>query len=172
MVEYNIEGRSARAYLATPPGGAGPGVLVLHAWWGLTPFFKGVCDRLAAEGFVALAPDLYDGATAATIDEAKALIGQVDFDAVTHIVLGAVELLRAQAAAHGDRLGVVGFAMGAAWSLLLASVLAPGAVGAVVVFYGHDPSVETDDYARSGAAFLGHFALGAPWDPDDEVRRT
>jgi carboxymethylenebutenolidase len=45
-------------YLATPPGGKGPGVLVLHAWWGLNATFKGICDRLAEAGFVALAPDL------------------------------------------------------------------------------------------------------------------
>ena len=53
-------------YTASPPGGSGPGVLVLHAWWGLTPFFREYCDRLAAEGLVAFAPDLYAGATAHT----------------------------------------------------------------------------------------------------------
>ena len=56
-----------RAYLAVPEGGTGPGVLVLHAWWGLTPVFTGLCDRLAEAGFVALAPDLFEGQTASTV---------------------------------------------------------------------------------------------------------
>jgi dienelactone hydrolase len=47
-------------YVTVPDSGEGPGVLVLHAWWGLTPFFRRVCDRLAEAGFVALAPDLRD----------------------------------------------------------------------------------------------------------------
>ena len=69
-----IGSTSNRAYLAVPDGGAGPGVLVLHAWWGLTPVFTDVCDRLAAAGFVALAPSLFPGgATAATIAEAEVL---------------------------------------------------------------------------------------------------
>ena len=65
-------GKPLNAYLASPPGG-GPGVLVLPSWWGLKPFFKQVCDRLAEQGYVALAPDYYQGRIAHTIDEAKAL---------------------------------------------------------------------------------------------------
>jgi hypothetical protein len=61
MVEFDVDGRTVAGYLAVPEGGRGPGVIVLHAWWGLVPFFEGVCDRLAAEGFVALAPDRYAG---------------------------------------------------------------------------------------------------------------
>ena len=73
MLEFDINGKTVTGYLALPGRGHGPGVLVLHAWWGLTPFFKDVCERLAAEGFVALAPDRYGGPTAATIEEAEAL---------------------------------------------------------------------------------------------------
>ena len=77
-----------RAYLAVPEGGTGPGVLVLHAWWGLTPDFSGVCDRLAAAGFVALAPELYaGGATATTIAEAEALRDAHDAASV-HPIIG------------------------------------------------------------------------------------
>src|SRR4029077_2694938 len=61
-------------YLVAPTTGQGPGVLVLPAWWGLTPFFGEPCDRLADEGFVALAPDLHGGRTADKPDEAEALL--------------------------------------------------------------------------------------------------
>src|SRR5919107_4273223 len=76
MPEFEVGTRTAAGYLAVPQTGHGPGVLVLHAWWGLTPFFKNVCDRLASEGFVALAPDRYGGPTAATIKEAEDLLRQ------------------------------------------------------------------------------------------------
>jgi len=61
MEEFEVDGGTAAGYLGVPQRGHGPAVLVLHAWWGLTPFFKSVCDRLASEGFVALAPDRYGG---------------------------------------------------------------------------------------------------------------
>ncbi len=60
-------------YLALQEANAGPGVLVLHAWWGLNGFFKNLCQRLAREGFVAFAPDLYHGQTATTVEDAKRL---------------------------------------------------------------------------------------------------
>ena len=60
-------------YLVVPGQGKGPGVLVLHSWWGLNAFFRGFCDRLGREGFVVVAPDLYGGKVAATITEAKKL---------------------------------------------------------------------------------------------------
>src|SRR5262249_51783968 len=80
MGEWRLIGpASNRAYLALPNSGAGAGVLVLHAWWGLTSVFTDVCDRLAAAGFVALAPGLYpNGATAETIPEAEALVAAHD----------------------------------------------------------------------------------------------
>src|SRR5258705_10118901 len=65
-------------FLALPPTGKGPGVLVLHAWWGLNDTIRGVCDRLAGEGFVAFAPDLYHGKVADTIAGAEALGSIVD----------------------------------------------------------------------------------------------
>src|SRR5258706_8169668 len=76
MREFQADGRTISAYLAVPEHGSGPGVLVLHAWWGLTDVFKQVCDRLAREGFIALAPDLYHGKTTTSIDEAEELASE------------------------------------------------------------------------------------------------
>jgi dienelactone hydrolase len=72
------------SYFVAPAGGTAPGVLVLHAWWGLTPFLRGFCDRLAAGGLAVLAPDLYHGATAATIEEAKRLRGKLKQETAIH----------------------------------------------------------------------------------------
>src|SRR6266516_2822025 len=76
MREFLTDGRTISAYLAVPEHGSGPGVLVLHAWWGLNDFFKQVCDRLAREGFIALAPDLYHGKTTTSTDEAYQLASE------------------------------------------------------------------------------------------------
>ncbi len=80
MREFQADGRTISAYLAVPEHGSGPGVLVLHAWWGLTEPFRQVCDRLAEAGFVALAPDLYRGKTTASVEEAQALGAALDRD--------------------------------------------------------------------------------------------
>ena len=172
MVEYQVEDGTATAYLATPASGEGPGVLVLHAWWGLNDFFKGLCERLASEGFVALAPDLYRGKIASTIDEAEQLTSTLNSDETTRDVVGAVEYLRGHPAVRGDALGAIGFSMGAAWALLLSSAFTPDALAAVVLFYGNHAGIERNDYAKSRAAFLGHFAPEDEWEPFDEVRQT
>src|SRR5260370_8855314 len=80
MRAFQVDGRTISGYLAVPEQGSGPGVLVLHAWWGLTEPFRQVCDRLAEAGFVALAPDLYHGKTTASVEEAQALGEALDQD--------------------------------------------------------------------------------------------
>src|SRR5690606_41241085 len=73
-------------YLTLPDRGTGPGVLVLHSWWGLTPFFRGVCDRLAEAGFVALAPDLYGGRTTDDPDQPRTMLADADTDTALQLV--------------------------------------------------------------------------------------
>ena len=171
MPEFDINGRTVEGYLALPERGHGPGVLVLHAWWGLTPFFKGVCERLAAESFVAFAPDRYGGPTAATIEEAEALQQQREDPVSTEAALGAsVEFLSAHEAVVGEGLGALGFSAGAAWALLL-SVRKPDLIRAVIAFYGTGLWLESD-YPRARAAYLGHYAEVDEFEPVDEVRGT
>jgi carboxymethylenebutenolidase len=157
-----------RAYLALPDDGAGPGVLVLHAWWGLTPVFTGICDRLAAAGFVALAPGLFPGgATAATIAAAEVLRDAHDEAAseVEALVLAAVNRLRGLPQVRGERIGVVGFSLGASWAMHL-SQARPEEIGAAVVYYGSG----SGDYRAARAAYLGHFAELDDFEPLPEVR--
>jgi carboxymethylenebutenolidase len=150
-----------------PPSGSGPGVLVLHAWWGLNGFFVALCDRLAREGFVALAPDLYAGALATTIEEAERLrdAHDGDFEATKGKVLEALSILQQHPALQGRMVGTVGCSLGAYWSLLL-STQRPEDVSAVVLFYG----VGEGDFTAARAAYLGHFAENDAWEPLDQVR--
>ena len=157
-----------RAYLATPESGTGPGVLVLHAWWGLTEVFTDACDRLAAAGFVALAPDLYaNGATTDSIAEAEQLIsGHDSAPGETKAALqAAVDYLLDSAAVTGKMIGAIGFSMGAYWALQL-SQTRPDAVSAVVSFYGTDDG----DYVTAQAAYLVHFAEQDDYEPLEAVQ--
>ena len=157
-----------RAYLAMPERGTGAGVLVLHAWWGLTSVFTDVCDRLAAEGYVALAPGLYpDGATTASIAEAEALVSAHDRapEEAQAVVQAAVEQLRGLPTVTGAQIGVIGFSMGAYWALQL-SQTRPDDISAVVAVYGTDDG----DYRTARAAYLGHFAENDDFEPLESVR--
>jgi carboxymethylenebutenolidase len=156
-----------RAYLARPAGGSGPGVLVLHAWWGLTPIFTQVCDDLAAQGYVALAPSLFaGGATADTIPEAEALRDAQDETAVVRpVLLASASLLRTLPGVNPSPLSVIGFSLGAYWAFQL-SQARPEDVGSVVVFYGAGEG----DFRETQAAYLGHFAEQDPYEDLGYVR--
>jgi carboxymethylenebutenolidase len=166
MITFAANDRTGKGYLALPKQENGPGVLVLHAWWGLTPFFEELCERLARAGFVAFAPDLYQGRTAATIDEAEALLNQRDMEAMQAIAEGALAYLRAHSAVRGAGVTALGFSMGAAWAAELASS-APADIKAVVLFYG---AVDAD-FAQAQATYLGHFGENDDFEPLDGVRQ-
>jgi carboxymethylenebutenolidase len=151
-------------YVIVPDEGSGPGILVLHAWWGLTPFFKGLCDRLADNGFVALAPDLFGGKTTRDPEVAKALLADADMDATLDLVRSSLLTLRGMPATPDAPVGVLGFSMGASWALWLAGRM-PEVVDATTVFYGS----QSIDMAPARSAFLGHFAETDPWVADDEL---
>jgi carboxymethylenebutenolidase len=144
-------------------------VVVLHAWWGLTQPFQRVCDRLAQAGFVALAPDLYHGKTAATVEEAEALAHALlqEQERVSGDLAGAVQVLRQHVAtppAGGrGKLAVAGFSMGGAYALEL-SVKEAEEIAAVVTFYCAYTGL---DYSRARAAYLCHFAENDPFDPPE-----
>src|SRR5438874_6497163 len=166
MREFQADGRTISAYLAVPEHGSGPGVVVLHAWWGLTEPFRQVCDRLAEAGFVALAPDLYRGKTTASIEEAQALGEALDQDEerVRGDIAAAVQFLRQHTATHQadgrGKLALVGFSLGGAYALDM-SVRMSQEIAAVVTFYASYPGL---DYSRASAAYLCHFAEDDPFE--------
>ena len=152
-------------FLAVPPTGKGPGILVLHAWWGLNNTIKGVCDRLAGEGFVAFAPDLYHGKVADTIPDAEALGGAVD---ANHLqakaeIADATKFLSERAAQAERGLAAIGFSLGAYYALHL-SAADPEHIRSVVIFYGTQGDFFSD-FSSSKADYLGHFAENDEYEP-------
>lgn len=165
---FDVNGKPVKGYLSLPSQAEAPGVIVLHAWWGLNPVFKNLCDRLAAEGFVAFAPDLNDGKVARTIDEAKQLMPENE-EAQRHPIVAATpDFLLDRPEVRKEPLSVIGFSMGAAWSLVLASER-PKDIGKVVLFYGN---YEGMDFSKIQASILGHFAEADEWEPLEGVRAT
>ncbi len=157
-----------QSYLAIPSTGKGPGVLVLHAWWGLNDFFRDLCDRLAQEGFVALAPDLFSGKINRTIAEAEQHLSEFNEEQVAPpIVLSAVEDLHKHPAVTGNGLAAIGFSLGAYWALWLAQQK-PESMRAVTLFYGTNGG--GGDFQQSKAVFLGHFAETDPYETVETIQ--
>jgi carboxymethylenebutenolidase len=153
MVDFPSNGGKTAGYLATPKDGKGPGVVVIQEWWGLVGHIKNVCDRFAAEGFSALAPDLYHGQTASEPDAAGKLFMALNIAQAEKDLRGAAKYLAAQSSTA--KLGAVGFCMGGQLALF-AGTVNPN-VGAVVDFYGIHPNVKPD-YTKLGGPVLGLFA--------------
>lgn len=156
MIEFPSNGSSEQGYLATPAAGSGPGIVVIQEWWGLVEHIKDVCDRFAAEGFVALAPDLYHGTKVSEPDEAGKAMMAMRLDEAARDMSGAVDAVAERS--EGSRVGVVGFCMGGGLALVLAAQR-PDAVAAVVPFYGAIPwEGMKPDYGAITGAVLGHYA--------------
>jgi carboxymethylenebutenolidase len=152
-VSFKANGTTTPGYLARPAQ-PGPGVVVIQEWWGLVPQIERVADRLAGEGFVALAPDLYHGRTTKSPDEAGKLMMSLRIDEAARDLAGAIEYLKALPGIAGSSVGTVGFCMGGALSLFAATT--NDDVGACVVFYGIHPNIKPDLTALR-APVLGFF---------------
>jgi carboxymethylenebutenolidase len=153
-------------YLAVPPNGSGPGVLLLHAWWGLNETMKDYCDKLAETGFVTFAPDLYHGKVADTVEDAEALGGALDknYLQAKAEIKDAAQFLNERAGAARAGLAVIGFSLGAYYALDLANA-EPELIHSVVLFYG----TGEDEHSQSKAAYLGHYAENDPFEPQSNV---
>lgn len=165
---FASNGGTAHGYLALPPSGSGPGVLVIQEWWGLDDHIAGVTDRLASEGFVALAPDLYGGRVAHDADEAGRLMGELPVDQAARDLAGAVDLLLGHEAVTSSTVGAVGFCMGGGFVLQLAAQQGDR-IGAAVPFYGVGPAVP-DQYAGLTAPVQGHYGLRDDFYPADDAK--
>ena len=130
------DGKDAQGYLAKPAQPNAPGIIVIQEWWGLQDQIRGIADRLALAGFNALAPDLYSGIVVPYHDReaaAKAM-GSLNFlDATDESVRGAAQFLKR----NGAKVGITGFCMGGAVSVLAACRVAEFTCAAP--FYGIPP---------------------------------
>ena len=154
-VEFPANGKTCKGYLSLPEGGAkGPGLLVIQEWWGLVDHIRDVTDRFAAAGFVALAPDLYHGDTAAGPDAAERKMMALDIEQAAADLKGAADFVLAQGECAPKRVGALGFCMGGQLALYAGS-LHPQ-ITAVVDFYGIHPDVKPDFEAME-AKVLCHF---------------
>lgn len=166
--KYEADGIQHEGYIALPPSGKGPGLLLLHAWWGLTEVFIGAADKLAAEGYVVFAPDFYDGKSTADIAEAEKLVkgNESNFEAVMAHATGALAHLQKHPAVTSEKLAAVGFSMGAAYAVVLDENL-PDAFDHIVLFYG----MAGADLSKSKARYQGHFAEKDPFESTEEARK-
>jgi carboxymethylenebutenolidase len=162
QVDFKANGSTAAGYLAVPESGSGPGVVVLQEWWGLDDHIRSVCDRLAADGFVALAPDLYHGETADAPDEAQQMMMAMSMDQAELEMSGAVDYLAADEATTGEGVGAIGFCLGGGLAVWAASINPK--ILAVVSFYYVMPHGKPD-FTRIQAPVLGQFGTADDFIP-------
>ena len=156
MLQFPANEHATAGYLALPATGSGPGLLVIQEWWGLVEHIKHVCDRFAAEGFVALAPDLYHGVATKSPDEAGKLFMALSIARAAADLRGAADALLDRPEVTSDKVAAVGFCMGGQLALYAGAEF-PDRIGAVVDFYGIHPNVRIDP-SRLRVPVLAHFA--------------
>ncbi len=169
MIEFPSNGDTAGGYLALPSEPA-PGILVLQEWWGLNSQIKGVADRLAAEGFAALAPDLYHGELAGhdEMDKAGELMTNLPPERAARDMGGAITALLARPEVSGDSVGVVGFCMGGMLALMI-TALEGDRVAAAAPHYGAPLGEGGPDWTNLTAKVRGHFAATDDFFPPEAV---
>jgi carboxymethylenebutenolidase len=154
MVSFASNGGTAEGYLALPDSGSGPGVIVIQEWWGLVGHITDVADRFAAEGLVALAPDLFHGTKTTEPDEAQRLVMGLAMDRAARDIAGAAGYLAGRPDVTGAGIGCVGFCMGgslALWSATLSSDIV-----AAVGFY---PAIPWEKVNPAWSAYDGKHAM-------------
>jgi carboxymethylenebutenolidase len=167
-VTFASNGGQAHGYLATPKSGSGPGVILIQEWWGLDDHIADLADRLAGEGFVTLAPDLFGGRVAHDSDEAGRYMSELPAEQAARDLSGAVDYLLGQDAVTSDTVGAVGFCMGGGFVLMLAAQQGDR-IGAAVPFYGVGQGVP-NSFASITAPVQGHYGELDAFYPVDDAR--
>jgi carboxymethylenebutenolidase len=167
-IEFSTSDGSAPGYLAAPAGQHGPAVIVLQEWWGLDEHIRSVCDRFAAEGFYALAPDLYRGETTAQPSEAEQKMMAMSMDQVEKDMCGAADHLASQPGVEGPGVGAVGFCLGGGLAIW-AAASCPNIAAAVSYYYVMPHG--KPDFSKIKGPVLGHFGTADEFVPLEDARK-
>jgi carboxymethylenebutenolidase len=168
MVEFRANGRTAQGYLSLPDK-PGPGVVVIQEWWGLVDHIRNLADRFAAEGFVALAPDLYHGTMTKSPDQAGKMLMALNIGEAAKDIRGAAQHLHDMEEVQPKKVGVLGFCMGGQLALFAATEF-PGQIAAGVDFYGIHPNAQIDP-SKLAVPLLAHFGKHDHTVPEESARR-
>ncbi|HVO82413.1 MAG TPA: dienelactone hydrolase family protein [Terriglobales bacterium] len=168
-VSYKSGDETVQGVLYTPEGkGPFPAIIVIHEWWGLNDWVKEQASKLADEGYVALAVDLYRGKVATSPDEAHELMRGVPEDRAARDLHAALAFLASQPDVKKDRIGSIGWCMGGGYSLDVA--LQEPALAAAVINYGH-LATETESLKKINAPILGLFGGQDRGIPPSDVQK-
>jgi carboxymethylenebutenolidase len=163
-IEFPTSAGTSPGYLAVPAGESGPATIVLQEWWGLDEHIRSVCDRLAAEGFFALAPDLYRGETTTEPSEAQQKMMALSMPDVEKDMCGAADFLSSRPGIQGPGVGSLGFCLGGGLSLWAAAACPP--IAAAVTYYYVNPHGKPD-FTKIRGPVLGHFGTADEFIPLD-----
>lgn len=164
MPRIKIEKIDITGHITYPEIKDGEGILVLHAWWGLNEFIIQFSERLAREGFLVLAPDLYRGKIAKTITEAENYSDNLDPQEINPILKKVVDFFLNHPNCKSSKLSVIGFSLGASWATWLANTK-PKEIEKVILFYGTGDV----DFSKTRASFQCHFAENDPYEETEYV---
>jgi carboxymethylenebutenolidase len=167
-IEFPTSAGTSRGYLATPDAERGPATIVLQEWWGLDEHVRSVCDRFAAEGFYALAPDLYGGETTTAPDEAQQKMMALTMSEVEQDMCGAADHLQAQPGCEGSGVGSVGFCLGGGLSVWAAATC-PNITAAVSYYYVMPHG--KPDFGKVKGPVLGHFGTADEFIPTEDAKQ-
>jgi carboxymethylenebutenolidase len=167
-IEFPTSAGTTPGYLAVPDAGHGPGTIVLQEWWGVDEHVRSICDRFAAEGFFALAPDLFRGETTTEPSEAEQKMMALSMDQAEKDMCGAADHLASVEGFEGSGVGSVGFCLGGGLSIWAAATCAR--VTAAVTFYYVMPHGKPDFSGIKGPV-LGHFGTADEFVPVEAARQ-
>jgi carboxymethylenebutenolidase len=153
-IEFSTSSGTAPGYLATPASGSGPATIVLQEWWGVDGHIRSICDRLAEEGFFALAPDLFRGETTTQPSEAEQKMMALSMEQAEQDMCGAADYLTSQPGVEGPGVGAVGFCLGGGLAVWAAAACPQ--ITAAVTYYYVMPHGKPD-FTQIKGPVLGHF---------------
>jgi carboxymethylenebutenolidase len=160
-----VDLENLHGYLAEPDKNSGLGVLLVHAWWGLNEFFRTLADRFAAEGFVAFAPDYYNGKVAVTTDDAANFRDQMNIGKTDETLKKALDYLKQHPSVTGKKIGVLGISLGT-WFCVDLARRRPEDIGAIVLFYG----IGGGEFNDFRIPLQGHFAENDQFENTKDVK--